>query len=110
MRSIERTNIESTGQFAVFDFNTATATDDADHPGKLSVFPNPAIDVITIQNDDISSGTINMDIYSSGGQLIGQYKLTDPVSTVSVQDLTNGNYFLQFSNEQIRSTQQITKQ
>ena len=108
MFSLQRTSITSLSPFAVFDVNTITATDDVTGDILLKVFPNPAVDNLIIQS--ISTvDPLNMDIYNSTGQLMGQYKLTEPNSTVSVKDLMNGNYFLRFYNKDLVSTMQFTK-
>jgi hypothetical protein len=50
-----------------------------------------------------------MDIYNSKGELMGNYKLTDATSSISVDELANGTYFIKFYNNSINSTKRFVK-
>jgi hypothetical protein len=52
---------------------------------------------------------MNVDIYNTFGQKVGSYKLMDAISTISVKELENGNYFIKFYNNKMSSTKRFIK-
>ncbi|GJM34652.1 MAG: hypothetical protein DHS20C18_36530 [Saprospiraceae bacterium] len=58
----------------IVDTNVTTGTDDPELPfTSLSVFPNPAQDVINIAFDNAATAEIGIEIYSTDGRLIKQH-------------------------------------
>jgi hypothetical protein len=109
MYSIQKTAITSLSPFAVFNQNTATAIDELSNNIQFNIFPNPTNDKITIQNSFVNSEAMNVDIYNTFGQKVGSYKLMDAISTISVKELENGNYFIKFYNNKMSSTKRFIK-
>jgi len=109
MFSIQKMALTTLSPFAVFDQNTTTAIDDINNDIQFEVYPNPTIANINIQNTAASTEAVNMDIYNSKGELMGNYKLTDAASTISVDGLANGTYFIKFYNNSINSTKRFIK-
>lgn len=109
MFSITRDGITTATQFAVFDANTVTALNDPELAGKISVYPNPAKDQIVVTKPASIDNALKMEIYSPSGLLIQKYDLIDPLNSIEVGDLTNGNYFIRFTDGKTTATKQLTK-
>ncbi|SDE86663.1 Por secretion system C-terminal sorting domain-containing protein [Mucilaginibacter pineti] len=107
------------GSYAVIAFNTAgcsdtsstfgftTATNDILKAFGISVFPNPASEVINIS----TTKKINVSLYSIAGQLIQQDSLHVGTNRLSLQGLAAGIYNLRFSEHTGRKigSQQIVR-
>jgi len=57
---------------------------------EVSVYPNPARDVLYIQNVDLGSAKI----YSATGQLMGDYRISDQLNTINVSGFGKGLYII----------------
>lgn len=63
--------------------------------GFISVFPNPAKDVVTVTSTNtLSDGTIVIHIYSSDGKLVLSDYLSSQQNTISLHKLNPGFYFI----------------
>ena len=109
MFSITREGITTATQFAIFDANTVTATNDPGLAEKINVYPNPATDQIVVTRPSSIENDMKMEIYSPAGLLLQQYNLTDLSNSIKVGDLTNGNYYLRFTDGKTTATKQLTK-
>jgi hypothetical protein len=109
MFSLQRNNITSLSPFAVFDNNTETAITEISNDSRFEIYPNPAAYTITIQNSTASTEPMNMDVYNSAGQLVLATQLANVTSTVSVENLVSGNYFIKFYNSQVSSSKKFIK-
>ncbi|MBK9737893.1 MAG: T9SS type A sorting domain-containing protein [Saprospiraceae bacterium] len=77
----------------------------------LGVFPNPVYNLITFASDG-SYSNVKLNITNSAGQLVKRETLnilTDG-STVNVEDLKSGIYFVQLTNEKIQKVIKIIKE
>jgi hypothetical protein len=64
----------------------------------LSVYPNPAIDVITVKGNWLVGQTTS--IYNQQGQIVQSYTITSPGNQeISVAGLSSGVYFLKVGNQ-----------
>ena len=64
----------------------------------LSVYPNPAVDVITVKGNCVVGQTIS--IYNQQGQIVQLYTITSPGNQeISVAGLSSGVYFLKVGNQ-----------
>lgn len=79
----------------------------------LSIFPNPAMDYVTIKiplnNSNDEKSTLVQVCDNKGVVLIQQEKVTD-YSTLDVSALTSGVYYLRIVTAQSVVTKQFTKQ
>lgn len=87
---------------------TYTALQELGNQNGLSVYPNPAIDVITLKTDFAltASGYTRLSLYNHLGQLLTEEEFnpnTGNYLTVKTSNLANGIYFLQLSGSNIKS-------
>jgi hypothetical protein len=109
MFSLQRSGITALSPFAVFDNNTFTGVTEISNDTRFEIYPNPAAYTITIQNSTASTEPMNMDVYNSVGQLVLATQLANVTSTVSVENLVSGNYFIKFYNSQVSSSKKFIK-
>lgn len=109
MFSLQRSGITSLSPFAVFDNNTFTGVTEISNDTRFEIYPNPAAYTITIQNSTASTEPMNMDVYNSVGQLVLATQLANVTSTVSVENLVSGNYFIKFYNSEVSSSKKFIK-
>ena len=74
----------------------------------LSIYPNPAIDVITLKTDFAltASGYTRLSLYNHLGQLLTEEEFNPNIGnylTVKTSNLANGIYFLQLSGGNVNS-------
>lgn len=65
---------------------------------QLSVYPNPASDVINVSADQNLAG-YNFQIMDITGRVLTSTQLTGEISTVSVAELAKGNYIYKITNK-----------
>lgn len=77
--------------------NTIQSTNDikSDDLNSVNIYPNPANDIIDIYSKNIKT----IAIYNSSGKLVYNQNITKEKQTINIQDLENGIYLLNFSNE-----------
>jgi hypothetical protein len=109
MFSITRTGLTSLSPFAVFDKNTATAVIASQNNSLFEVYPNPAVENITIKNGAASAESMNVEIYNSNGRLVANYKMNGLTSTIPVNSLESGSYFIKVYNDQVSAIKRFTK-
>lgn len=68
--------------------------------GKLSVYPNPASDVLYIQWQEENPEPGDILIYNMHGQLVKQTPAHSGTMSLDVDDLTAGVYLIRFENKQ----------
>lgn len=66
----------------------------------LSVYPNPASDVVTIQTTD--SGLGNIAVLNTQGQVVWQGVLTSPTANISLSDLVPGVYVIRVGGQNVK--------
>ncbi len=97
-----------------FQFKISTGTDSfIDDRGiedanvsKMSIYPNPAKDQITINLGE--SGKAEATLYNLIGQVVKKITLTEQSSTISVEDVTSGIYMLRVNQNGKVQTQKIS--
>ena len=67
---------------------------------KIKIYPNPTTKQLKITNYELR--TASYCIYSVIGQLIMQGQLQDETTTINVESLTNGMYYLKIGNKVIK--------
>jgi hypothetical protein len=60
---------------------------------KVTLFPNPTHDLLTIENKDFISTEFKLTIYNLVGNKTYSQTLTDPLTTVKVSNLSSGIYY-----------------
>ncbi len=64
---------------------------------RISAFPNPAKDILTIALDESNHAPVILEIMDETGKIIRQEKTTDAVVQLDVAPLTNGLYLIRIS-------------
>ena len=77
------------------EFNTATipVIDEA-----FSIFPNPVVDMLTIQFSDALFQSGNVQLYNSQGQPIYRQSIDKSIQHIDVSQMASGIYFLNLSS------------
>lgn len=73
----------------------------------VSVYPNPASDVLFVNIPNSIEGTISIDLIDVAGNLIEASTMTAGNQTIDVSQLSKGVYVLQLTTETSRLTKQI---
>lgn len=73
----------------------------------LSVYPNPFSSIITIQSDLQTEGTIS--IMDVAGKIIYSQQLNEMQTTLGVNELPNGIYFLELSSANQKTVKKLIK-
>jgi type IX secretion system substrate protein len=84
--------VDINGDSSLSEIKTVTL---AKASSKLSVWPNPARDVIRIQNNG-STGVVN--IYNQSGSMVSESKLQAGVNSINVNSLSFGAYIISVKN------------
>ena len=71
---------------------------DATNAG-ATIYPNPAIDLVTIEFADALNGSEIIGLFDANGKLIRELKIADQKSVLAVNDLNSGIYFLRMSSD-----------
>ena len=72
-----------------------SATDLAEDPIEIGVYPNPANEMVGLQlPEDISQGLLFYNLYDMGGKFISSGLLKSNQTILSVQSLQAGNYII----------------
>lgn len=75
----------------------------------LDIYPNPTAERINIDFASDISGVINMEIVDAQGRVMNNYKLTGNETSISVNHLPAGNYFVRFFNSDFTVVKKIVK-
>ncbi len=78
-----------------------TSTDETDLIENVTIFPNPAADFITIENNH---SNYLLEIFTKDGKLVKSFSVNEKERQIDVRDLNNGIFFFRTSNDlQIKS-------
>jgi len=66
----------------------------------VKVYPNPARDILYIQNCELGTAVI----YSATGQLMGEYRISDQLNNINVSSLTQGLYIIKIVGDNDKVT------
>jgi hypothetical protein len=70
----------------------------------FNIYPNPANDFINIGINDNHNGNFNISIYNSLGIKVLE---TSDESTINIEDLPSGMYFINVTTENLNKTKKI---
>jgi aminopeptidase YwaD len=74
---------------------------------ELSIYPNPAKEVLTIETD--RSGLYTIEITTLSGQLLYSAKMVGPVIQLNLSSFQKGLYFLTIRSRNYVRTEKIVK-
>lgn len=109
MYGIKRTGVTSFSPFAVFDENTSTSVNDVYAKNNISIYPNPANDVLTITFDGNTAG-MSAGIYNTTGQLVSTTAVTGNTTAINVSTLPAGVYYIRIGNDAGYGIEKFIKQ
>ncbi len=75
---------------------------------KLSIYPNPAVDVVNVSNDSIQINSIEMT--DLNGRIVKNQKIGATQGQVSISDLATGVYMMKIITAQGTATKKIVKE
>lgn len=76
----------------------------------VNIFPNPTIDELTIETNNIFSNNPILTIYNAFGERIISQKLINVLTTINTSNLYNGVYFLVVSDNISKKHQRFIKE
>lgn len=68
------------------------------HENTIQVYPNPSNGLLTINLPE-AFNTANLSVYSLGGTLVAQQRISGLNSFISLEGVAKGTYFMQFENQ-----------
>jgi alpha-tubulin suppressor-like RCC1 family protein len=83
------------------------ATIDVEESDRLSIYPNPCEDELTIKVADFASTTLSL--YTIQGQLLYELNLDQTITTLSIPTLQNGLYLVQVKSPKGTLVKKIVK-
>jgi len=109
MFSLRRDNITSLSPFAVFDNNTTVSVAEKNMDTDFLIYPNPTADKILINHSGNSEKTIHAQIININGLVMATYEITKAQTTLSLDNLVRGSYFIRLYNEDMTVVKKILK-
>jgi len=88
--------------------STITGINDANHSLNISMFPNPAIDKITI-DISVESDKSNLTIINTQGHEFLQQEITGSTTTIDISGLKSGVYFVKLLNDRTMKVKKFVK-
>jgi len=77
----------------------------------VSVYPNPASDLVNIELKDVFTGNVNVKIIDVNGKIVYSNQVNVPengmVEQISLKNLNSGNYMIEFTNNKYRSVKKL---
>jgi hypothetical protein len=77
-----------------YEISVVTAIDDSDSKIFLSVFPNPTIDLLTLQTKQLNIENLVYQIFDINGKLLDSKSLTSNETKIVMTDYSTATYFL----------------
>jgi hypothetical protein len=105
MYSLTRTSNTGSGPFAVFQTG-ATGIADISLAAGAAIYPNPASEFLVI--DNVGSGYVNIEIINEIGQVMKTGRING-TSSLNVNDLERGNYFIRISDDRAATVKKFVK-
>lgn len=82
---------------------------DQDLQENITLFPNPANDVLNIQIDRIINEAVNITFFNAQGKIVKSLDIENPdaIMKIDIASLTDGFYFLSFTTERGKATKSL---
>jgi hypothetical protein len=109
MFSIQRKSITSMSPFAIFDKSTVTGVNEVIANGGFEIYPNPVSDNLNIQNNSGSTGLLYANIYNILGEIVGTYTISNTNTSIPVDRLARGQYFIKLYNDKTTIVEKFIK-
>ncbi len=79
----------------------STSTVDVESLSKISIFPNPASDLIAIQINDIVKSDLSIELIDIAGKLVKNTKIIQgqTIAYIDVQTLYSGTYYIKITDQ-----------
>ena len=71
-----------------------TVSQICDYANKISIFPNPAADLLTLELENVDLTDIDYQIYDSNGRLLLNGKCATNITSVSIKEFVPAVYYL----------------
>lgn len=108
MWTLVANNISDFSPFAIFDQEPMSISE-SDAQIAFDVYPNPTTERINIDFASDITGIINMEIVDAQGRVMNNYKLTGNETSISVDHLPTGNYFVRLFTNEFMTVKKIVK-
>jgi len=109
MYMLTATNVTAFSPFAIFGENAISGIDEVAANLLFDVYPNPTAERINIDFKGDVTGIINMDIVDIQGRIMSNYKLTGNETSIAVDHLPAGNYFVRLNGDNFNAVKKIVK-
>jgi len=105
-------DVRVTNKFPFCDQENLTSNNyDITDNNSLTIYPNPAIDVLYVENNDVNLTAERISIYDTTGQLIIKEKHTKQLNKINLDRLQQGQYFIRIDmNNQTSYSSRFFKQ
>lgn len=90
-----------------YDSATSGMDELASNANSFIIYPNPAANQITIGVQEYSSEPITVELYNVYGSLVKSEILDQNFQTISIDDLSNGHYFVTIKTKEFTQNQQL---
>ncbi len=106
--TITKDNVTISGSIKVLE--TSTNTNSIDLNANIKVFPNPTNNVLQYDIQVKTTSLYKISIINNIGQVIRTYEQQQSKGELSLDDLSNGTYYISFQNNESRYVQVFIKQ
>jgi len=109
MYMLTASNISDFSPFAIFGENAISGIEEATSNMMFNVYPNPTAERINIDFLGDVMGVVNMSIVDVQGRIMNNYQLTGNETSIAVDHLPAGNYFVRFNGDNFNAVKKIVK-
>lgn len=95
---ITRTGITSLSPFAVVDTAAAVGVEEPAFAANVNVFPNPAVDFVTIELGNTANDNFTYEVFDAAGKVVMSFSNANTVNKIDFSVLENGFYFIRITN------------
>jgi len=109
--SVARTNVTSMSPFAVFNQKTVptSVNEVAETMGNIVIYPNPTSQNLNVENNSGSKDVVYAEIYNTLGQIVSSFELKEVSTSIPINTLASGVYFLKLYNSNMDVVKKFSK-